>query len=207
MDIQAAAGQLISFLGENPDLISQFVQHPYSTTAQATGSDDTISQEDMSQIVTQVAAQSTDQRLGSTDTANIASMLMGANGGSVHALTSALFGGAPASAASASSSAPKAGGLGGMVDLGGIVSSLLGGGSSSGAAPSTGDILAKSVLGGVTSRGLASLVTSAMGTNEAAKKAASTTAASSTKKADSSNAPAAQPDFSTLADLAKMFLK
>ena len=205
MDIQQTATQLLGFLGDNPDLISQFVQHPYSTTAQATGSDDTISKEDMSQIVTQVAAQSTHQKLGSTDTANIASLLMGQSGGSVHALTSALFGGgATSSGATQGSTTPAAGGLGGMLDLGGLVGSLLGGGAgSSTGAPSTADILAKSVMGGVTSRGLASLVTAAMGTNEATKKADATAAASAQK----SSTQTAAPDFAALADLAKMFLK
>lgn len=204
MDIQQTATQLLGFLGDNPDLISQFVQHPYSTTAQATGSDDNISKEDMSQIVTQVAAQSTHQKLGSTDTANIASLLMGQSGGSVHALTSALFGGGAAGSGAAQGSAtPAAGGLGGMLDLGGLVGSLLGGGTGSAGAPSTADILAKSVMGGVTSRGLASLVTAAMGTNEATKKADATAAAN----AQRSSTQTAAPDFAALADLAKMFLK
>ena len=91
MDIQSVASQLIGYLGNNPDLISQFIAHPYSTTATATGSDATISQTDMSQIVTQVAAQSAGQSLGN-DVSGIASTLLGQNGGSVHALTSALFG-------------------------------------------------------------------------------------------------------------------
>ncbi len=94
MDIQAAASQLMGFLSENPDLVSQFVQHPYSTTAEATGSDATISKDDMSQIVTQVAAQTTGQSISASDVSGIASTLLGQNGGSVHALTSTLFGGA-----------------------------------------------------------------------------------------------------------------
>lgn len=98
MDIQSVASQLMGYLGNNPDLIGQFVQHPYSTTAAATGSDETISQSDMSQIVTQVAAQSAGQHMGMGDISGIASSLLGQNGGSVHALTSALFGGASSSA-------------------------------------------------------------------------------------------------------------
>lgn len=94
MDVQSVASQLIGFLGDNPNLISQFVAHPYSTTAEATGTDETISKDDMSQIVTQVAAQSMGQSLGVGDISGIASTLLGQNGGSVHALTSSLFGGA-----------------------------------------------------------------------------------------------------------------
>ncbi len=93
MDIQAAAGQLMGFLGDNPDLLGQFVKHPYSTTAQATGTDENISKGDMSQILTQVAAQSTGQDLPVGDIAGIASSLLGDNGGSIHQLAGSLFGG------------------------------------------------------------------------------------------------------------------
>ena len=134
MDIQAVASQLMGFLGDNPDLIKQFVEHPYSTTAQATGTDERISQSDMSQIVTQVAAESTGQTLNIGDLSGIASTLLGQNGGSVHSLTSALFGGAA-----------NAGANGG---------------------PSMADIAAKSILGGVAARGMASLITGAFGANK-----------------------------------------
>ncbi|MBR3327228.1 MAG: hypothetical protein IKG22_07890 [Atopobiaceae bacterium] len=93
MDIQSVASQLMGYLGNNPDLISQFVAHPYSTTAAATGTDDTISKDDTSQIVTQLAAQATGQSVPAADVSSIASSLLGQNGGSVHALTGALFGG------------------------------------------------------------------------------------------------------------------
>ena len=93
MDIQAVASQLIGFLGNNPDMIAQFAAHPYSTTAQATGSNETISKNDMSQILTQVAAQATGKKVEKDQTADVASALLGQNGGSVHGLASALFGG------------------------------------------------------------------------------------------------------------------
>ena len=57
MDTKSAAAQLLNYLGNNPQLISQFVEHPYSTTAKATGTDERISKDDMSQVLTQVAAQ------------------------------------------------------------------------------------------------------------------------------------------------------
>lgn len=142
MDVQSAATQLMSYLGNNPDLVSQFVQHPYSTTAAATGTDERISKADMSQILTQVAAQTTGQSLGSNNVASVASNLLGQNGGSIHALTSALFGGNAASASNASASASGAAGS------------------------SMADILAKTAIGAIASRGLASLITSALGTKK-----------------------------------------
>ena len=93
MDIQKVASQLIAYLGQNPQLIQQFIEHPYSTTAKATGSDAEISKKDMSQIVTATAALANNQKLGGNDIANIASVLLGQNNNSVHSLTNMLFGG------------------------------------------------------------------------------------------------------------------
>lgn len=208
MDIQAIASQLVGYLGDNPELISQFVEHPYSTTAEVVGTDERISKEDMSQIVTQVAAQSTDQSINSTDTANIASALMGANGGSVHALTSALFGGgaapttpAPAEPSTAEPAASDtASPLGSMVDLGGIVSTLFGGKAAQGQPDSMAQIAAKSLAGGAAARGVASLLAGALG-GAAAKPDAETGA-----QAQTDAGQPAIPDFSMLADLAKSFL-
>lgn len=129
MDIQNVAQQLMGYLGDNPDLIGQFVQHPYSTTAAATGTDETISQTDMSQIVTQLAAQSAGQSVGSGDLAGVASTLLGQNGGSVHALTSALFSGANADDMAGMAEIAIKSALGGMVARGAgeLIAGALGG--------------------------------------------------------------------------------
>lgn len=158
MDIQSAATQLISALGSNPDLVSQFAQHPYSTTASVTGTDETISQKDMSRIITQVAAQASGQQLDKSGTKDLASALLSQNGGSVHSLANALFGGG----AQASS-----GGTGGF-DLSGVLGALGSGSSSSGSStgPSMAEIAAKSIAGGLAARGLAALLTGALGTNK-----------------------------------------
>lgn len=137
MDTKSVASQLLSFLGNNPQLVSQFVEHPYSTTASVTGSDERISKDDMSQVLTQLAAQASGQSLGSTDTANAASALMGQSGGSIHQLASSLFGGATDSTASKPSGAP-----------------------------SMAEILAKSAAGALAAQGLATLLTTALGTNK-----------------------------------------
>lgn len=118
MDIQSAASQLIAALGQNPELVSQFAQHPYSTTAKVTGTDETISQKDMSRIVTQVAAQASGAELDTAGTKSLASALMSQSGGSVHSLASALFGGGSQDASSGAS----AGGF----DLSSILGSLCG---------------------------------------------------------------------------------
>ena len=157
MDIQSVAAQLVNYLGSNPDKIAQFAQHPYSTTASVMGTDETISQKDMSRVLTQVAAQTTGQQLGTDDTKSLASALMGQSGDSVHALANALFGGG-AKASEATSG----------VDLGSLIGSLTGGNASgnTSAGPSMAEIAAKSVAGGLAARGLAMLITSAMSANK-----------------------------------------
>jgi len=151
MDVQSAASQLIKALGNNPDLVSQFAQHPYSTTAKVTGTDETISQKDMSRILTQVAAQASGQELDKGGTKDLASALMSQSGGSVHQLASTLFGGAQQPTGSA-----------GGLDLGGVLGTLGGGGTSSSSGPSMAEIAAKSIAGGLAARGMAALITGAL---------------------------------------------
>ena len=152
MDIQSVATQLMGYLGSDPSRIAQFAEHPYSTTSAVTGSDETISKKDMSRILTQVAAQASGENLGTGDTKDLASALMSQNGGSVHALANSLFG--------AGAAAP---GDAGGFDLGSVIGSLTGGASSSSNGPSMAEIAAKSIAGGLAARGMAALITSAMG--------------------------------------------
>ncbi len=174
MDVSAVASQLVGALGNNPDLISQFAQHPYSTTASVTGSDENISQKDMSRILTQVAAQSTGQKLGTNDTKDLASALLGQAGGSVHSLASALFGGAGAGGAAQPAANANAAAAAGGFDLSSILGALTGAGAGNGSAntgassnaPSMAQIAAQSIAGGIAARGLAALITGALGTNK-----------------------------------------
>ena len=153
MDVQSAAAQLVSALGSNPDLLSQFAQHPYSTTAQVTGTDETISKKDMSRILTQVASQASGQQLGTSDTKSLASALMGQSGGSVHQLANTLFGG----------SAQQAGAGASGFNLSGVLGALGGSqGSQTSGGPSMAEIAAKSIAGGLAARGMAALITGAM---------------------------------------------
>lgn len=123
MDIQSAAAQLINYLGDNPELIQQFIQHPYSTTAKATGTTDEISKKDMSEVVTAAAALANNQKLDMGDVANIASLLLGQNNNSVHSLTSMLFGGGNTQQATAAAQAQTS--SAGKLNLGSLVSMAL----------------------------------------------------------------------------------
>ena len=112
------ATTLIKFLAQNPSLVTQFLSHPYSTTQQATGSQQQLSQTDMSEVVTAAAALSTGQNVDLSNLAGVASTLLSQNGGSVHTLTNSLFG-TPAQAASITNGATAQASSG--VDLGTLV--------------------------------------------------------------------------------------
>ena len=161
MDVSAAVSQLFSALSGNPALATQFAEHPYSTTAQVTGTQEDISQKDMSRIVTQLAAQAGGTQLDAGATKDLASALLGQSGGSVHTLASALFGGAAAQASGASeaSGAQASNAAIGGFDLSGILGMLT---EKPSGADSLAEIAAKSIAGGVASRGLAALFTGAL---------------------------------------------
>ena len=129
MDIQKTAKTLIKYLGQNPELIKRFIEHPYSTTATAVGSDARISKKDMSEVLTATAAMSNNQKL--SDVANIASALLSQNGNSVHSLASMLFGGGNTAHATqvAQQQTTPAGtlNLGTLVNMASLAATLMGG--------------------------------------------------------------------------------
>lgn len=120
MDIQSVAKQLVAYLGKNPQLITELIQHPYSTTSKAIGSDAEISKKDMSQILTAAAALASGQQLGLGDIANIATALLGQSNNSNHSLASMLFGGGNTQQATAMAQQQTT--PAGTLDLGSLVS-------------------------------------------------------------------------------------
>jgi hypothetical protein len=86
------AKTLMGFLGSNPQMLTQFLDHPYSTTQQATGADERLSQEDMSQVVTAMAGMAGGKTADMSGLAGLAAGLLTANGGSVHSMVNSLFG-------------------------------------------------------------------------------------------------------------------
>jgi hypothetical protein len=130
------AQTLIKFLAQNPSLITQFLAHPYSTVDQATGQDEHLSKKDMSEVVTAAAALSSGQQFDLGTLATTAATLLGQNGDSVHALTTALFGGqqakpAPAQPVQQAQPAQQAPALdlGSLVSIASLASAFLGAGS------------------------------------------------------------------------------
>lgn len=101
MDILSIAQQLFGAVQQNPQTITNLVEHPYSTTQQVTGSAQQLDRTDMSQVITMLAAlmggaqpkQQTQQSAGLDlgALANAAQTLLGQNNNSVHDLASTLF--------------------------------------------------------------------------------------------------------------------
>ena len=130
------ASTLVNYLANNPQMITQFLDHPYSTTQQATGSPVQLSQTDMSEVVTAAAAMSTGNNVDFSNLASVAATLLSQNGGSVHTLTNTLFG-TPAQAQAQQAAAPQSTGL----DLGTLVNlagALMGGTPATSPKPQTG---------------------------------------------------------------------
>ena len=220
MDITKVAKQLLSFLGQNPQLITQFIQHPYSTTAQATGSDTQISKVDMSQILTTAAALSNNQTLPASDVANISSALLGQNNNSIHSMASMLFGGGnTAQATQAAQQNTTAAGtldLGSLVSMAAIAATLMGGMQQAQQAQQPVVVQQQAskpqvnLADGLSLGEIASLASTFLGGGSSATAAApaATTAVPKPQPAQQQAATQQQGlDFGTIAQLASMFLK
>lgn len=130
MDILSIASQLMGATSQDTSLLSQFLEHPYSTTQQVTGADEMLNKTDMSQVLTALAAMTGGQQKADTlDTnsiATLASTLLGKNDNSIHGLTNMLFG--TSEQVQEQVSKKKTGlDLGTMMSVAGLASTLLGG--------------------------------------------------------------------------------
>ena len=95
MDIQELVKMLANSTAENPNLLSNLMQHPYSTVGKLTDNN-SVSSEEASQAVTAMAALAGGQNIDFGNLAAVASQLLADNGGSVHNLAASLLGsGAP----------------------------------------------------------------------------------------------------------------
>lgn len=132
-DIPQLAEQVVKYLGQHPEMLSQFVDHPYSTVQEATQAEEKLDRTNMSQLLTAAAALATGQASSASvlDTGNLATLagnLLGQNGNSVHSLASSLFGAAPAQQATTQANQPQSTGLnlGSLVSMAALAGGLLG---------------------------------------------------------------------------------
>ena len=132
-DIPQLAEQVVKYLGQHPELLSQFVDHPYSTVQQATKVEEKLDRTDMSQLLTAAAALATGQAQGASsfDAGNLAQLagnLLGQNDNSIHSLASSLFGAQKPQQAQPAAQTQQGGGLnlGSLVSMAALAGGLLG---------------------------------------------------------------------------------
>ena len=94
MATQDIIKQLLNVVASNPQILSNLMEHPYSTVAQVTGEDREISKQEAAEVVTATTALASGQSVDFGQLAGIASQMLGKNGNSVHSLASSLLGGA-----------------------------------------------------------------------------------------------------------------
>ena len=126
------AQTLVGALSSNPDLLNTFLEHPYTAVQEATGADEKLDKEDMSEVVTAAAGLASGQSFDASNLGSLASTLLGQNGNSVHTLVGSLFGGTgtdTAKTAESGSDSTSGSGLdlGSLVNLAGAATSLTGG--------------------------------------------------------------------------------
>ena len=130
---------LIEALKANPDLVETFLEHPYTAVQEATGAEEKLDKEDMSEVVTTAAGLASGQDFDMSNIGSLASAFLGVSDNSVHSLVGSLFGGgqtqqqAAAPAVQETNNANSGLDLGTLVSFAGIASQLMGGSSSSSA--------------------------------------------------------------------------
>ena len=83
--------QVLSSVTQNPSLLSNMVDHPYSTIGNITNNNN-VSKEEASQVVTALAQLAGGQSVNTNNIGTLASQLLGQNNNSVHSLSSSLLG-------------------------------------------------------------------------------------------------------------------
>ena len=91
MNIESIVQQIAGEVAKNPQMLTNLLQHPYSTIGNATNNDN-VSKEEASQVVTAVSQLACGSAVDFGSLASMASSFLGQNNGSVHQLANALLG-------------------------------------------------------------------------------------------------------------------
>lgn len=88
---EAILQQVLNSVTSNPSLLSNMVEHPYSTIGNITHNDN-VSKDEAAQVVTAITQLAGGQSVNLGSLAGTASQLLGQNNNSVHSLSSSLLG-------------------------------------------------------------------------------------------------------------------
>ena len=94
MDTMSMIKNLIGGVMQNPDLLGNLSEHPYSTIRQTSGIEEEIPRDQASQVLAAFSALASPGETDLTGLSGLASGVLSDNGNSVHSLAASLFGGA-----------------------------------------------------------------------------------------------------------------
>lgn len=83
--------QLIGSFTSDPDLLSKFIEHPYSVARDVSGNSD-VSRDEVSQAVAGLSLLGSGQQVDFSGLADLASKLLSQNDGSAHTMAESLLG-------------------------------------------------------------------------------------------------------------------
>ena len=96
LDTMSMIKNLIGGVMQDPSLLGNLSEHPYSTIRQTSGIEEEISRDQASQVLAAFANLASPGSTDLTGLSNLASGMLASNGNSVHSLAASLFGGAAA---------------------------------------------------------------------------------------------------------------
>ena len=85
--------ELIGVVAKNPSILTNLMEHPYSTVKDVTGMEE-VSREQAAEVVTATTALASGRQVDFDNIAQMAQQLLGKNDNSVHTLASSLLGNA-----------------------------------------------------------------------------------------------------------------
>lgn len=91
MAIQDIVMQLVGEVAKNPQLLTNLMEHPYSTIGNMTNNNN-VSKEEASQVVAATSALASGQSVDFGGLASLAATMLSQNGGSVHQMANAILG-------------------------------------------------------------------------------------------------------------------
>lgn len=93
MATQDIVQQLLGVVAQNPSILTNLMEHPYSTVKEVTGQEE-VSREQAAEVVTATTALASGQAIDFNNISQMASQLLGNNDNSVHTLANSLLGNA-----------------------------------------------------------------------------------------------------------------
>ncbi len=119
MNMQDIVGQIAQQAIQNPQVLTDLMNHPYSSVKQVTGEQE-VSRDEVSQVLAGVSGLASGNKVDFANLAGIASQLLAANDGSAHTMATSLLGAQTGDAAQSGVSADAISNITKMLGAGAI---------------------------------------------------------------------------------------